>query len=118
MIISDGLFNSCLLAHQSLRHLPLIARSAPISIPGSTSEAYISDAHQLQLRVHPHRLRLQEWFDWISLTSKNRNSQQGGMKSQPEPGVYEKAHEIDFTSLYPSIIVRYSLSPETIEHSI
>jgi len=40
----------------------------------------------------------------------------GGMMFQPEPGVYEKVHEIDFTSLYPSIIVKYHLSPETIEH--
>ena len=40
----------------------------------------------------------------------------GGMMFQPEPGVYEKVHEIDFTSLYPSIIVKYNLSPETIKH--
>jgi len=35
---------------------------------------------------------------------------------QPEPGVYEQVHQIDFTSLYPSIIIKYNLSPETIEH--
>jgi DNA polymerase I len=35
---------------------------------------------------------------------------------QPEPGVYEKVHQIDFTSLYPGIMVKYNLSPETIEH--
>jgi DNA polymerase I len=40
----------------------------------------------------------------------------GGMILQPDPGVYEKVHQIDFTSLYPSIIVKYNLSPETIEH--
>jgi len=45
-----------------------------------------------------------------------RASDKGGMMFQPEPGVYEKVHEIDFTSLYPSIIVKYNLSPETIEH--
>ena len=38
----------------------------------------------------------------------------GGMIFQPEPGVYEKVHQLDFTSLYPSIIVRYNLSPETV----
>jgi DNA polymerase I len=43
-------------------------------------------------------------------------SDKGGMIFQPEPGVYEKVHQIDFTSLYPSIIVKYNLSPETIEH--
>lgn len=41
----------------------------------------------------------------------------GGMIFQPEPGIYEKVHQIDFTSLYPSIIVKYNLSPETLEHS-
>jgi DNA polymerase elongation subunit (family B) len=40
----------------------------------------------------------------------------GGMIFQPEPGVYEKVHQIDFTSLYPSIIVKYNLSPEMVEH--
>ncbi len=30
---------------------------------------------------------------------------------QPAPGVYENVHELDFTSLYPSIIVNYGLSP-------
>jgi len=44
-----------------------------------------------------------------------RARDKGGMMFQPEPGVYEKVHEIDFTSLYPSIIVKYNLSPETIE---
>lgn len=40
----------------------------------------------------------------------------GGMIFQPEPGIYERVHQIDFTSLYPSIIVKFNLSPETIEH--
>ncbi len=43
-------------------------------------------------------------------------SDKGGMIFQPEPGVYEKVHQIDFTSLYPSIIVKYNLSPETIKN--
>lgn len=39
----------------------------------------------------------------------------GGMMFQPQPGVREKVYQIDFISLYPSIIVNYNLSPETIE---
>ncbi len=35
---------------------------------------------------------------------------------QPQPGVYEQVHQIDFTSLYPSIIVKYNLSPESLDH--
>lgn len=40
----------------------------------------------------------------------------GGMMLQPKPGIYENVDEIDFTSMYPSIIVQSNLSPETIEH--
>ncbi|GAB6286225.1 MAG: type B DNA-directed DNA polymerase [Methanoregula sp.] len=40
----------------------------------------------------------------------------GGMMFQPEPGVFEHVDEIDFTSMYPSIIVHANLSPETIGH--
>lgn len=39
----------------------------------------------------------------------------GGMMFQPVPGTYENVHELDFTSMYPSIIVNANLSPETIE---
>ena len=45
-----------------------------------------------------------------------RRSDRGGMILQPEPGLYEKVSQIDFTSLYPSIIVKYNLSPETLLH--
>ncbi len=40
----------------------------------------------------------------------------GGMMFQPSPGIYEDVEELDFISLYPSIIVQSNLSPETIEH--
>jgi len=38
------------------------------------------------------------------------------MMFQPVPGIYEDVEEIDFTSMYPSIIVQANLSPETIGH--
>jgi DNA polymerase elongation subunit (family B) len=41
----------------------------------------------------------------------------GGMMFQPVPGTYENVGEIDFTSLYPSIIVNENLSPETLGHN-
>ena len=40
----------------------------------------------------------------------------GGLTLQPDPGVYEDVTQIDFTSFYPSIIVKYNQSPETLEH--
>ena len=46
--------------------------------------------------------------------SELRASDKGGMIFQPEPGVYERVHQLDFTSMYPSIIVKNNLSPETV----
>jgi DNA polymerase I len=40
----------------------------------------------------------------------------GGMMFQPHPGTFEYVEEIDFTSMYPSIIVQANLSPETVGH--
>jgi len=48
--------------------------------------------------------------------SELRASDKGGMFFQAGAWRAWKVHQIDFTSLYPSIIVKYNLSPETIEH--
>ncbi len=42
-------------------------------------------------------------------------SDRGGMIFQPQPGVYEDVAELDFSSLYPSIIVNFNISPETLQ---
>lgn len=46
--------------------------------------------------------------------SELKAADRGGMMFQPVPGIYTGVHEIDFTSLYPSLIVRDNLSPETL----
>lgn len=38
----------------------------------------------------------------------------GGLIYEPIPGVHENAVEIDFTSLYPTIMVKHNISPETV----
>jgi DNA polymerase I len=38
----------------------------------------------------------------------------GGYVMKPEPGIYFGVVQIDFSSLYPSIISRYNISPETV----
>jgi DNA polymerase I len=47
-----------------------------------------------------------------------KTADRGGMMFQPEPGIFEDVDEIDFTSMYPSIIVMANLSPETIGHPV
>jgi len=54
--------------------------------------------------------------EMIRHVSTLQAADRGGMMFQPVPGVYENVDEIDFTSMYPAIIVQSNLSPETIEH--
>ncbi|MGC9116969.1 MAG: DNA polymerase domain-containing protein, partial [Conexivisphaera sp.] len=41
-------------------------------------------------------------------------SYQGGMVLQPEPGLHRNVAVLDFKSMYPSIIIKYNLSLETV----
>lgn len=41
----------------------------------------------------------------------------GGMVYQPIPGAYQDVAQIDFASMYPSIMVNYNISPETVNTS-
>ena len=54
--------------------------------------------------------------EMIRHISRLQAADRGGMMFQPAPGIYENVEEIDFTSMYPSIIVQANLSPETIGH--
>jgi DNA polymerase-2 len=44
-------------------------------------------------------------------------SDRGGLVFEPEAGVYGNVAIIDFTSMYPSIMVEYNVSPETVDAS-
>ncbi|GAB4234466.1 MAG: hypothetical protein OHK0028_10680 [Deltaproteobacteria bacterium] len=39
----------------------------------------------------------------------------GGLTYLPRPGVHENVAELDFASMYPSLMDRYNISPETID---
>src|SRR5439155_393541 len=39
----------------------------------------------------------------------------GGFTFEPEVGVHEGLYELDFSSLYPSIMVKYNISAETLD---
>jgi len=42
-------------------------------------------------------------------------SDRGGFIYEPVVGIHERVAEVDFTSLYPSIMVRHNISPETVD---
>jgi DNA polymerase I len=81
--------------------------------PGTLISSYeVYEAVKLGIAV-PFRKSDPEMIRHIS---RLQDADRGGMMFQPAPGIYENVEEIDFTSLYPSIIVQSNLSPETIEH--
>jgi DNA polymerase, archaea type len=103
-----------------LKGVPMVSRLSGLSpnltsrfTPGTLISSYeVYEALRRGVAV-PFRKRDAESIRNIS---ELRASDKGGMIFQPEPGVYEQVHQIDFTSLYPSISIKYNLSPETIEH--
>ncbi|GIW53639.1 MAG: hypothetical protein KatS3mg082_0043 [Nitrospiraceae bacterium] len=42
-------------------------------------------------------------------------SDKGGLVFVPEPGIYGEVAELDFASLYPAIMARFNISPETLD---
>jgi DNA polymerase-2 len=42
-------------------------------------------------------------------------SDRGGLVFLPEPGYHEQVAELDFSSMYPSLMVKHNISPETID---
>jgi DNA polymerase, archaea type len=82
--------------------------------PGTLISSYeVYEAVKRGIAV-PFRKSDPEMIRHISLLQA---ADRGGMMFQPVPGIYENVEEIDFTSMYPSIIVLANLSPETIGNS-
>lgn len=75
----------------------------------STIEAlYARDRKYLIYKTHG---RSERWRTLRELLVNDR----GGVVYQPKPGLYWSVCQIDFKSLYPSIIVKYNVSGETVD---
>ncbi|MEM3969973.1 MAG: DNA polymerase domain-containing protein [Fervidicoccaceae archaeon] len=51
---------------------------------------------------------------WRSVEEMLR-ADNGGLVGLPRPGLYRNALQLDFSSLYPAIIAKFNISPETVE---
>ena len=81
--------------------------------PGTIISSYeVYEALRRGIAVPFRKRDVERIRDFCELKRADR----GGMILQPEPRLYERVSQIDFTSLYPSIIVKYNLSPETLQH--
>lgn len=70
----------------------------------------IRHAHEQNVLVPWHSWRHERFKSMEQLDAADR----GGFTFAPNVGLHEDVHELDFSSLYPNIIVTRNISPETI----
>jgi len=100
----DGLVE---LARTTLQPLQQVART---SSGTGISSMQVAEAHRRGWLI-PFRKRQPEDFKTaLELVRADK----GGLTFQPEPGLYEHVLELDFASMYPSLMVKYNLSAETV----
>jgi len=72
----------------------------------------------IQIREAVERDVLVPWNKWYPETFKDVHTlhaaDRGGLTYQPDVGLHEDVHEVDFASLYPRIICEHNVSPDTI----
>ena len=70
----------------------------------------IREAHRRDVLVQWRAWRPESWKTMDTLYAADR----GGYTFAPDVGVHTDVHEVDFSSLYPNIIVTRNVSPDTI----
>jgi DNA polymerase elongation subunit (family B) len=99
-----GLFEICRLSGIPLQRM---ARSSP-GTAISSMEIALALARGILV---PYKKREPEEFkSGADLVTTDK----GGLTYLPRPGLHENVGELDFASMYPSLMARYNISPETI----
>jgi DNA polymerase-2 len=70
----------------------------------------IAAAHRRGVLIPWHKQEPEGWKSGLDLVRTDK----GGMVYQPVLGLHEDVAEIDFVSMYPSIMARFNVSPETV----
>ena len=110
--------NSFLFDEGRLEGLMTLARLSGVPLqtlargtPGSAISAMqIAEAHRRGWPVQ-WRKNLPEQFKTMRELAQ---ADRGGYICDPEPGVHDSVSEVDFVSLYPSIMVAWNISPEAL----
>ncbi|AWR96226.1 DNA polymerase II [Acidianus sulfidivorans JP7] len=75
----------------------------------TTNEAWVAFKRKILIpKVVPRVEKLRKLEDIMK-------ADKGGLILFPNPGCYDKVYQIDFSSMYPSLIVKYNISAETID---
>ena len=97
--------------------IDLVERSGkPVQELGWASIGNVLTA--MQIREARRRNVLVPWRSWrhekFKTMSTLHEADRGGFTFAPDAGFHEDVHELDFSSMYPNIIVTRNISPETI----
>lgn len=87
-----------------------VQRAARRSIGTGISSIELDHAYRLGYLIPWKKCRPEGWKSAATLLKTDR----GGLVYQPLTGVYEGVIELDFVSMYPSIMVHGNVSPETV----
>ncbi len=85
-------------------------RVARMSIGTANASSQFYTAHKMHILIPPVK-RNPEYLKTVTdLATIDR----GGLIVQPRPDIYENVAEVDFASMYPTLMVTRNISPETI----
>ena len=70
----------------------------------------IATAYRRGVLIPWHKQEPESWKSAYDLVQSDK----GGLVYQPVTGLHEEVAEIDFVSMYPSIMARFNISPETV----
>lgn len=103
----DGLIES-----SRVSYLP-VQKMARRSIGTGISSVQVAHVKQKHFPIPWKKSRPEDWKSAMLLLRSDR----GGLTYAPPPGVFEDVVELDFVSMYPSIMTHFNVSPETINCS-
>ena len=95
------------LARLSGTPLQRVARTSPGT---ATSAMQVATALRRGILVPYKKREPEEFKSGVELVVADK----GGLTYIPRPGMHENVGELDFASMYPSLMDRYNISPETI----
>ena len=82
--------------------------SSSIGKPLTANEARL--AHKRRYLIPETQVRLESWKSLDELVTHDK----GGLLFRPKAGVYFNVAQLDFRSMYPSLIAKWNISPETV----
>lgn len=87
-----------------------VQRMARRSIGTGISSVQMAFVSQRGYPIPWKKTRPEDWKTALQLIRTDR----GGLTYAPRPGVFENVIELDFISMYPSIMTNFNVSPETV----